>query len=51
MEERDPAVRRRAQEELQRTAADPAAAKAYLMKSSMILALRAARAAGQRAAP
>ena len=44
MEERDPAARRRAQAELARTAADPQAAKAYLMKSSMILALRAAQA-------
>jgi len=41
MEERNPEARRRAQEELCRTAADPAAAKAFLMKSSMIDAVRA----------
>lgn len=38
--ERDPAERRRAQEEMCRIAADPAAAKAFLMKSSMIETLR-----------
>jgi 3-(3-hydroxy-phenyl)propionate hydroxylase len=47
MEERDPAARRRVQAELCRTAENPETAKAFLMKSSMILALRAAAAAGQ----
>ncbi len=47
MEERDPEARRRAQEALCRTAEDPVTAKAFLMKSSMILALRAAAAAGE----
>jgi 3-(3-hydroxy-phenyl)propionate hydroxylase len=42
MEERDPAARKRAQDEMVRIAADPAAAKDFLMKSSMIGALRAA---------
>jgi 3-(3-hydroxy-phenyl)propionate hydroxylase len=41
MEERNPEARRRAQDEMCRIAADPAAAKAFLMKSSMIDALRA----------
>jgi 3-(3-hydroxy-phenyl)propionate hydroxylase len=41
MAERDPEARRRAQDEMCRIAADPAAAKAFLMKSSMIDALRA----------
>lgn len=41
LEERDPETRRRAQEEMCRIAADPAAAKAFLMKGSMIEALRA----------
>lgn len=42
MEQRDPQARRRAQEELCRLAANPASAKQFLMKSSMIEALRAA---------
>ena len=42
MEQRDPEARRRAQEELCRVAASPASAKQFLMKSSMIEALRAA---------
>jgi 3-(3-hydroxy-phenyl)propionate hydroxylase len=41
MEERNPEARRRAQDEMGRIAADPAAAKAFLMKSSMIDAVRA----------
>ncbi len=49
MEERDPEARRRAQETLCRTAEDPVSAKAFLMKSSMILAVRDAAAAGQAA--
>lgn len=49
MEERDPEARRRAQEDLCRTAENPETAKAFLMKSSMILALRAAAAAGKGA--
>jgi 3-(3-hydroxy-phenyl)propionate hydroxylase len=40
MAERDPAARQRAQDEMCRIAADPAAAKAFLMKSSMIETLR-----------
>lgn len=40
MTERDPETRRRAQDELCRIAADPVAAKAFLMKSSMIETLR-----------
>jgi len=40
MAERDPLARRRAQDEMCRTAADPVAAKAFLMKSSMIETLR-----------
>lgn len=40
MAERDPAARKRAQDEMCRIAADPAAAKAFLMKSSMIETLR-----------
>jgi 3-(3-hydroxy-phenyl)propionate hydroxylase len=40
MAERDPAARRRAQDEMCRIAADPVAAKAFLMKSSMIETLR-----------
>jgi len=51
LEERDPEARRRAQDEMCRIAADPAAAKAFLMKASMIEALRAAeRLAGSGAA-
>jgi 3-(3-hydroxy-phenyl)propionate hydroxylase len=42
MEERDPAARRRAQDEMRRTASDPAAAREFLRKSSMITALRGA---------
>jgi 3-(3-hydroxy-phenyl)propionate hydroxylase len=42
MEQRDPEARQRAQEELCRMAANPASAKQFLMKSSMIEALRAA---------
>ncbi len=49
MEERDPEARRRAQEALCRTAENPVTAKAFLMKSSMILAVRDAAAAGQAA--
>ena len=41
LEETDPAARRRAQEELCRIADDPVAAKAFLMKGSMIDAVRA----------
>ncbi len=40
MSERDPTARRRAQDEICRIAADPVAAKAFLMKSSMIETLR-----------
>jgi 3-(3-hydroxy-phenyl)propionate hydroxylase len=40
MAERDPDARRRAQDEMCRIAADPVAAKAFLMKSSMIETLR-----------
>lgn len=40
MSERDPAARRRSQDEICRIAADPVAAKAFLMKSSMIETLR-----------
>lgn len=40
MAERDPEARRRAQDEMCRIAADPVAAKAFLMKSSMIDTLR-----------
>jgi 3-(3-hydroxy-phenyl)propionate hydroxylase len=42
MEERDPAARARSQEEMRRAAEDPAAARAFLLKTSMIDALRAA---------
>jgi len=42
MAERDPLARQRAQEEMCRIAADPAAAKAFLLKSSMIETLRRA---------
>ncbi len=44
MEERDPAVRRRAQEEMRRAAEDPAAARETLRKTAMIDALRRAAA-------
>lgn len=40
MAERDPEARRQAQDEMCRIAADPVAAKAFLMKSSMIETLR-----------
>jgi len=40
MAERDPEARRRAQDEMCRIAADPVAAKAFLMNSSMIETLR-----------
>lgn len=40
MEERNPQARKRAQDEMCRIAADPVAAKAFLMKSSMIDAVR-----------
>ena len=43
MAEQDPAARRRAQEEMCRIAADPAAAKAFMLKSSMIETLRRTR--------
>lgn len=42
MAERDPQARQRAQEEMCRIAADPVAAKAFLLKSSMIETLRRA---------
>ena len=42
LEERDPAVRARSQEEMRRTAEDPESARALLRKTSMIDALRAA---------
>jgi 3-(3-hydroxy-phenyl)propionate hydroxylase len=42
LEERDPAVRARSQEEMRRTAEDPEKARALLRKTSMIEALRAA---------
>ncbi len=42
LEERDPAVRTASQDEMRRTAEDPARARAFLLKTSMIEALRAA---------
>ena len=42
LEERDPAVRAASQDEMRRTAEDPARARAFLLKTSMIEALRAA---------
>jgi len=42
LEERDPAVRARSQDEMRRAAEDPAKARAFLLKTSMIEALRAA---------
>ncbi len=42
IEERDPDVRRARHEEMRRTAADPAAAKAYLMNTSMLNSVRRA---------
>lgn len=44
IEERDPEARRKTQDELRAIAADPAAAKAYLRKTSMIDALERAEA-------
>ena len=41
LEERDPQARRRAQDEMCRMAEDPVAAKAFLMKSSMLETTRA----------
>jgi 3-(3-hydroxy-phenyl)propionate hydroxylase len=42
LEERDPEVRRRNQDELRRTAADPARARAYLLRTSLIESVREA---------
>jgi 3-(3-hydroxy-phenyl)propionate hydroxylase len=42
LEERDAAIRARSQEEMRRAAEDPAKARAFLLKTSMIEALRAA---------
>lgn len=44
LEDKDEASRRKRQDELRRTALDPAAAKAYLLRTSMIEGLRAANA-------
>jgi len=44
LRERDPDVRRQALEQLRRTAADPQAARDYLLRSSMIASLRHAAA-------
>jgi 3-(3-hydroxy-phenyl)propionate hydroxylase len=44
LEERDPAVRARSQEEMRRTAEDPVAARAFLRRTSMIEALAASAA-------
>lgn len=44
MQERDPALRQKMLEDLQRTASDPALARAYLLRSSMIEGLRRAAA-------
>ena len=41
-EERDPAVRQRNQDELRRTAEDPALARAFLLRASLIESLREA---------
>ena len=46
IQERDPEERRRKQDELCRQAEDPALAKAFLMRSSMIEALRASQSLG-----
>ncbi len=46
LEEADPETRRARQDELRRTAADPAAARDYLVRSSMIEALEKARRLG-----
>ena len=40
LEERNPQARKRAQDEMCRIAADPVTAKAFLLKSSMIDAVR-----------
>ena len=42
LQEKDPAVRRRNHDELRRTAADPALARAFLLRSSLIESLREA---------
>ena len=42
LEERDPAARRANQDDMRRTASDPLQARDYLLKTSMIAALRAA---------
>jgi 3-(3-hydroxy-phenyl)propionate hydroxylase len=42
LEERDPAVRAASQDEMRRVAEDPVKARAFLLKTSMIEALRAA---------
>jgi 3-(3-hydroxy-phenyl)propionate hydroxylase len=44
LEERDPAVRRRNHDELRRTADDPALARAYLLRTSLIDSVREAEA-------
>jgi len=44
LEERDPEVRRRNHDELRRTAGDPARARAYLLRTSLIESLREAAA-------
>ncbi len=44
LEERDPAVRRRNHDELRRTAADRARARAFLLRTSLIASLREAAA-------
>ncbi len=46
LEETDPEIRRRRQDELRRTAEDPAKARDFLLRSSMIEALRRAAALG-----
>ncbi len=44
LEERNPAVRRRTQDELRRTAEDPVLARAFLLRSSLITSVREAAA-------
>ena len=44
LEERDPTVRRRNHDELRRTAEDPALARAYLLRTSLIASVREAEA-------
>ena len=44
IEERDPAIRKKTQDELRAIAADPVASRAYLRKTSMIDALARAEA-------